>query len=143
MAARTNKDIPNTGRPKKFSSPEVMQEKIDAYFKDADSKGYPYTILDLCLFLDIDRDTLLMYCKSDGYEEFFGIAKKAKMRVEADTHRNMLNGTNNTAGAIFTLKCNFKWKETEDVVSNIPPITVIFEQRQVKPLPSSEAEIED
>ena len=54
-----------TGRPKKYTEVEIMQQKINEYFKKCDKDNEPYTVTGLCLALDICRDTLLEYSKDN------------------------------------------------------------------------------
>ena len=67
------------GRPKKYTKVEIMQQKIDKYFKDCDKKGEPYTVTGLGLALDMSRQDLINYSNK---EEFFDTIKKAKQKVE-------------------------------------------------------------
>lgn len=88
--------VGNSGRAKKFTSPEELEEHIEAYFEECDSNTsqkivgkeiktvadpLPYTIEGLCVALNVDRDTLMNYQKKKGYEPFFGIIKEAKRKV--------------------------------------------------------------
>ena len=56
--SKAGEKMSKAGRPKKYTEVEIMQQKIDEYFKECEIKHEPYTITGLCLALDICRDTL-------------------------------------------------------------------------------------
>jgi hypothetical protein len=64
------------------------------------------TVSGLCLALDCDRKTLWEY--EETRPEFSNIIKTAKMII-ADYLENNLYNRDSATGAIFNLKCNFKW----------------------------------
>ena len=66
---------------------------IDKYFKNP-------TIGDMCIFLDITRDTLLNYEK---LPEYLGTIKKAKGKIEAFLEQELYREKGHT-GLIFNLK---------------------------------------
>jgi len=129
------------GRPPKYETVESMAVRIDRYFNsisydedvvndggdpalDRDGEQIvkivyvsPPSILGMCLFLEIDRDTLNeVYYKK---EQFVGTIKRAKSKVEqylADS----LNRTTQVAGIIFNLKNNFGWKDVQIVEQTGP-----------------------
>jgi len=114
------------GRPKKFTDPKAMSDKIDEYFKWCDEqkeviyseKGpvkilyEPYTVSGLCLHLDMDRVTLIEYEKD---AVFTHTVKKAKMKIENWIEKKSLNGVLNPTVSIFNLKNNFGWKDRTEV----------------------------
>lgn len=95
------------GRPPKYSSTEVMQADIDAYFADG-CEGFP-TVTGLAIALDMTRKTLMEY---EEDEEFGNTVKKAKARVEAFIERRLYEA--NATGCIFNLKNNFGWKDKNE-----------------------------
>lgn len=99
------------GRPRKYTESEIMQKKINNYFKECDKNNEPYTITGLCLVLDICRDTLLEYTKN---EEFSDTIKKAKLKVENYLEKHLITD-NSTTGIIFNLKNNFGWKDKQEL----------------------------
>lgn len=137
------------GRPLKFESVEILQKKIDDYFKSCwtqkidmfgnpifikDSKGnktedpvmvqsIPYTITGLALALDTSRETLLNY---EEKNEYFDTIKKAKERCHNYAENSLYTGKNPT-GAIFNLKNNYGWKDKveQDITSDGLPIQVV------------------
>ena len=90
------------GRPKKYTQVELMQQKIDTYFKKCDNEHDPYTVTGLCLALDITRETLSQYLKNS---EFSDTIKKAKLKVENYLEKRLITDTS-TTGIIFNLKNN-------------------------------------
>lgn len=99
------------GRPKKYTEVEVMQQKIDKYFKECDEKEEPYTVTGLCIALDITRETLKEYLKQ---EEFSDTIKKAKIKVENYLEKKLITD-GNTTGIIFNLKNNFNWSDKQQI----------------------------
>ena len=100
-----------TGRPRKYTEVEVMQQKIDKYFKECEIKNEPYTVTGLCLALDITRETLREYLKD---EQFSDTIKKAKLKVENYLEKHLITD-NSTTGIIFNLKNNFGWKDKQEL----------------------------
>jgi hypothetical protein len=100
------------GRPPYYSSVQKMQAAIDAYFNMADEKGWPYTIPDLALALGFtSRQSLLNYsCKP----EYMDTIKRAKLRIEGQRARQLVQGQGMVAGQIFDLKNNFGWRDQQD-----------------------------
>jgi hypothetical protein len=129
----------NSGKPKQWSTLEELQKDIDAYFQwcednpikllhksqldksnkpiEYDTKR-PYTIEGLAIFLDCDRDTLLNYEKKEGYEEYFGIIKKAKLKIQQDKVERGIVGTGVASVIIFDLKNNHGYKDKTEVDQN-------------------------
>ena len=103
--------MPRAGRPKKYTEVELMQQKIEKYFKECEEKHEPYTVTGLCLALDICRDTLLEYAKS---EEFSDTIKKAKLKVENYLEKHLITDSS-TTGIIFNLKNNFGWTDKQQL----------------------------
>ena len=98
------------GRPLKFKSPEKMQEKVDAYFEHCKKNNLPFTVTGLVLALGMtSRQQLIEYQSRD---KFGDIIKRAKLRIE-NFLEMWLFQKQNTTGALFNLKCNFGWIETE------------------------------
>lgn len=99
------------GRPKKYTEVEIMQQKIEMYFKECEKKNEPYTVTGLCLALDICRDTLAEYAKNS---EFSDTIKKAKLKVENYLEKHLITD-NSTTGIIFNLKNNFGWTDKQQL----------------------------
>ena len=97
------------GRPRAYTEVEIMQRKIDKYFKECEEKCQPYTVTGLCIALDICRDTLSEYMKN---EEFSDTIKKAKLKVENYLERHLITDSS-TTGIIFNLKNNFGWSDKQ------------------------------
>jgi hypothetical protein len=65
------------------------------------------TIIALCRYLNISRETLLEYSK---VEEFSDTIKKAKEKIE-DYLERQLYRKDQVTGIIFNLKNNFNWRD--------------------------------
>jgi len=133
-APKGNKfSIGNSGKPKKWETPEALQEDIDTYFDECDSNTrttigkdgtqvrvgapIPYTIEGLCEVLDCDRKTLLNYEKQEGYEEYFHTIKKAKNKIARNKVERGLMGESNPTVTIFDLKNNHDYKDKSEMES--------------------------
>ena len=88
----------------------------------------PCTVVGLALFLGFcDRHSLLDYGKED---EFSLIIKKAKSRIEQERNEQLVSGESPPAAAIFDLKCNFKYRETDKDETDdvkVDPVKVVIE----------------
>jgi len=106
------------GRPLKFKTSEELDLAISKYFDDSEKNGKPLTMSGLAVALDVDRQTLLNYSKT---EEFFGTLNKAKAICERYAEEYLFSGKNVT-GAMFNLKNNYRWKDRNesDVTVNSP-----------------------
>lgn len=120
-----------TGRPPKYTEPEVMQAKIEEYFEsckgefltDADGNmrldkysmpivvgARPPTVTGLALALGFTgRQALLDY---QGREEFADIVTRAKSRVEQYCEERLFD-KDGQRGAAFALSHNFGWHVKE------------------------------
>jgi len=96
-------------RPRKYNSPDEMQEAVVKYFETVKLERRPPTICGLALHLGfVSRNSLLDY---EGYDEgFFCIIKAAKTKIEM-YHEEQL-GAKHHGGHIFWLKANANWKDT-------------------------------
>ena len=101
-----------TGRPLKFESPQVLEEKINEYFAKCEAKGEKPLITELALFLDTTRETLCDYRDKDEYSDSI---KKAKLRCQVALERNLVEGKVNPTGTIFNLKNNYGWRDKTEV----------------------------
>lgn len=101
------------GRPLKFETVEILQERIDAFFKECDDKKEPYTITGLALALDTCRLTLVRY---ESKDEFSNTVKNAKLKCENYAEKLLLSGSN-AAGSIFALK-NYDWSDKQEIDLN-------------------------
>jgi len=117
------------GRPLKIKTPEQLQQIVDKYFNDCDSRVLeiydsnkhavlkvnspePYTMSGLAYAMGMDRAGILNYGRR---LKFFSIIKKAKDLVNKDVELRLMEGKN-VVGAIFSLKNNFNWVDKTEVV---------------------------
>lgn len=133
------------GRPALYQTPEEMQERIDAYFKECEgvyvrdkdgfietnkdgepitTKTRPLTITGLALALGFSgRQALLNY---EDKEEFMDTVKRAKSKIEQYAEERLFDrdGVN---GAKFNLSNNFSgWSEKQTIDSNVKLAPVVF-----------------
>ena len=109
--------IGNKGKPKKWTDVEEMIKAIDKWFKWCADNNKPLTVTGLAIALDFtSRLALLNYEKKVGYEEYFYSIKKAKLIVQNFSEEYLYSGKH-VAGAIFSLKENYKWKDRIDFTS--------------------------
>lgn len=107
----------SVGRPPIWTDPEQLQGLIDEYFEIAE---HP-TLAGLAYEIGVDRQTLYNYQEKN---EFFGIVKAARERVEAIYEERLLYSSQPT-GVIFALK-NMSWrdKSESDITSGGKPIPI-------------------
>ena len=79
----------------------------------------PPSIIDLCLYLGVDRTTFYRWCNPDGEPEgeeevFCNIATRARGRIEAYLTART-EDKNAARGAIANLEANFGWKRKREV----------------------------
>jgi len=119
------------GRPLKFSSPEMLQEKIDAYFKYCDEyteekyvkdvgavkikSPRAYLVSGLAVWLDTSRETLLNY--EDDRPEYSDTIKRAKAKCLQDSESRLFHDF--TPGVIFSMKNNWHFVDKTEIDNNI------------------------
>ena len=103
------------GRPRKYSSPEEMQELIDKYFEDCDENQAPKTIYGLANALDLTYERLWEY---QGYEEFSELIKRAKQKIIQEVEEEGRKSTTNPAFRIFWMKNVAKWADKQEIDVN-------------------------
>ncbi len=106
----------------KYKSVKVLQRKIDAYFKECDEKGDPYTIPGLAYFLGFARKNALWDLENREKKkvrptrkdkEIADVVKRARLRIENQRLTQMIRNKINVAGAIFSLTNNFGYKNQQ------------------------------
>lgn len=120
------------GKPLRFKTPEQLEDEIEQYFQSCFTKEYikdkegnivdtrmvqvkPFTIMGLCMALNIERETLLRYGKNERY---YDIIFKARQVVQ-DYVENRLLTSSNQSGAMFWLKNNAGYSDKHEVEQNI------------------------
>lgn len=103
------------GRPLKFESPEILQEKIDAYFEKIKKNNDIPTVTELAYELGTSRKILVEY---QGRIEYCNAINRAKAKIEIFWEKSLLT-PKVTAGVAFNLKNNFGWKDKTEVDSNV------------------------
>jgi hypothetical protein len=108
------KDEPKKiGKPRKFNSPEELEECVNRYFAKCEDLEKPPTMSGLAYELGIDRKTLINYSRKEAY---FHTYKRARDRVEASMEDLLLSGKA-TAGVIFSFKNNFGWADKQEITT--------------------------
>lgn len=105
----TAKEKYDTG--KKDSSGHIVYAYRDIVNDDGEKIKYtefivPPSVIDLCLFLNISRQTLLNY---ETDEKYLDTITRARGRIEGCKAR-MLHTAKNVQGVMFDLECNHKWQ---------------------------------
>lgn len=100
-----------TGRPPLYDDPLLMEAKIDQYFEQIAASEKPPTIAGLCLFLGFDdRGALAEYEKREAFSR---TVKKARLQIESDRSERLIKAGTPTAGIIFDLVNNHRWKNPQ------------------------------
>lgn len=99
-----------------YSSPEDLQQKVDAYF--ADGRNYPFKITSLCLAIGFSsRQSFYNYKKKS---EFSHILETAHLKIQEGHEERLFLTEGNITGSIFALK-SMGWCDTpqaEDSLEN-------------------------
>jgi len=135
------------GRPLKFKNPAELEDKIKEYFDRCDewkmvtkiqngvklsmNTPFPYTVEGLCVYLDIDRKTLLAYqwereWSPNNDTEFLHTVNKAKEKILQNLKERALMWENNAAVSIFNLKNNYGYKDQNQTELSWPEGTNPF-----------------
>lgn len=111
----------SAGRPPHFDTPDKLQELVDDYFYQLEQIKESPTITGLAFHLGFaSRNSLYDY---EGRDEFSGIIKKARLRVEMG-YEKKLHGKYPPIGAIFALK-NMGWSDKQEIKhEGIPDPTI-------------------
>lgn len=109
------------GRPLLFATPEILDEKIDAYFADCEQKDEQPFITGLAVWLDTSRHTLINYKERP---EFVNSIKRALQKCEMAVEKGAMQGKFNSTFSIFNLKNNYGWRDEthQDITTGGKPI---------------------
>lgn len=103
------------GKPLDFNSVEELEEKIQEFRQYAIDNKVFMTVERLCVFLDIDRRTLLNYQRT---EQYFHTISKIKREINAQKSETLLDmDRRNVNGVIFDLKNNHDYVDKIETVS--------------------------
>lgn len=126
------------GQPRKFSTPEELEEYINNFWNWCEEKGKRPTVTRLAVYLDTNRQTLINYQNADNLDDrFVGCSKEEKRRyvdaikrakaiIESE-YEDALFNRGETVGAIFTLKNNYDWKDKQEIVNTNNNIEITLE----------------
>ena len=87
------------GRPKKYETPEQLNEAIAHYFDYCHLDNHPYTMSGLAYFLGMSRHALIDYKENNDY---LPAIREARHRVEVYGEESLARGVPAT-GIIFGL----------------------------------------
>jgi hypothetical protein len=118
--------------PLRWTDPDAMQERIDAYFTECAEREEPATVTGLALALDfVNRNGLLRYEAGEvggltldetTRRALQHTVKRAKSRIEAQREVALYQGKVNPIGTIFSLKNNFGWIDRQETTG--PNVTI-------------------
>src|SRR6185503_4698192 len=104
-----NKSKTNIGRPRTLESVEQFEERFEAYLEQCKKDSEPLTIVGLALAVGLScRQKLHEYEK---IPEFRDPVRRAMSFVEREYEKRLF--ATGSTGAIFALKCNYKWRDTD------------------------------
>lgn len=127
-----------SGQPRKFKTAEELEEYISKFWDWCKEQGKRPTVTRLAVYLDTNRQTLLNYenadtledrfvsCSEEDRKRYVYAIKKAKAMIEAE-YEDSLFDKSSTAGAIFTLKNNYNWKDKQEIVNTNNNIEITLE----------------
>ena len=98
------------GRPLKFKSPEILEQKVEEWLKGREDKGMPLTITSLAIALDTTRETLLDYGRKEAYSDTIARAKMLCHSYAED----QLYLARSANGAQFNLINNWGWRDKRE-----------------------------
>lgn len=125
------------GRDKIFSNPDILWESACEYFEWCDNNPWqkteaakagdhfgevvtaptsrPYSQRGLCIFLDIDENTLTRYCEEDEYKDFWATANKIRNIIKTQQWEGAMVGAYNSNIAARSLGLT----EKQDIDQNL------------------------
>ena len=102
------------GRPRRYETPEQMEERVEAYFEQED---VVFTMTGLALFLGFTERKALWRRYGDK-PEFDPILKTARTRIEEQYERRLVSGKGQVAGPIFALK-QLGWTDSQSLTVDV------------------------
>lgn len=100
------------GHKRRFETVKALEDKIDAYFKHAQTQEKLPTIAGIAHYLGfLAVGTLYDYEQTPKYGNSI---KKARLRIEEMLEERLISGKP-PIGLIFALKNRFKWQDKQDL----------------------------
>ena len=127
----------NRGRPRKWPTQQDLDNSIDSYLesrKKIDDNGSwtgkyePITVSGFCVFCNTYDDVIQDYAngKYDDKDNIYSKSYKKLLGMARNYTEEYLFSGKNVAGAIFSLKNNYGWKDkTEQEVKMDMPTPII------------------
>jgi len=119
------------GKPRKFKTKDLLLDKINKYFAYCDrntenkidkegvfkkvSRPIPYTIIGMCDFLEIHRDTFNEWIRHDKTYGYTDILKKARQKIEKNTLEGAMMGRWKESFSMFILKTHYGYKDNHNI----------------------------
>ena len=101
---------------RKYLDPKYLWEKCKEYFDECDQAGRVYTVPELALHLGfVSRQAIFLYEKRG--DNCSKVIRAAKLKIEGQRNRQVVEGQGYMAGRIFDLKVNFGYNDQPDAVS--------------------------
>ncbi len=115
------------GKPKKWSNPEELREKIEEYFNWAEERCMKISVTGLAWYLGCSKQTLQNYekcyennwlknCDDETKKEYVDLLKDTKRYIEMHYEERTYDKKTVT-GAIFALKNLFGWVDKQEIVN--------------------------
>ena len=131
-----------TNYRRRYLDPKVLWEKCQEYFNKCDEEGTVYTVPELALHLGfVSRQAIFLYEKRN--DNCGKVIKAAKLKIEGQRNRQVVEGQGYMAGRIFDLKVNFGYDDQKNAASNDQPSTQINVQNNNYSLPPQPQTLEE
>ncbi len=88
------------GRKLKFKNVEELQKAIDSYFLKCDKTDRPYTIAGLAEALNVSRETIYAYSKTEYFSDTIA---RARTRINRYLEEKAVSGTGSSS-LVFVMK---------------------------------------
>jgi len=98
------------GPKRKFTDPHYLWQRCKDYFDQCYQEGVVYTVPELAYHLGfISRQAIFHYEKRK--DNCGKVIRAAKLKIEGQRNRQVVEGQGYMAGRIFDLKCNFGYSD--------------------------------
>ncbi len=107
--------IVKRGAPRKYSHPDILELHINEYIEECEKVGKPLTMVGFACYAGIFQDTLTRWMANKTHD-LCRPTKRLKQLCE-DSLVNRAITQNNPTGAIFALKVNHGYMETNKTIT--------------------------
>jgi len=131
-----------TNYRRRYLDPQHLWEKCQEYFRQCDEEGRVYTVPELALHLGfVSRQAIFLYEKRG--DNCSKVIRAAKLKIEGQRNRQVVEGQGYMAGRIFDLKVNFGYDDQKNAASSDQPGTQINVQNNYNSLPPQPQTLEE